>query len=129
MYEFFINVRNEKFFINCISKFVVPNLNVRAAADADKKPETFRRGLLSRCEKVQKTNDCCLLVILSSLLLLFIIILHQEFNTRVEPTTFQHLPPDERLEAEFKAKLRVVGLMQFIGELANRALLPEKVFF
>jgi hypothetical protein len=67
----------------------------------DERKETFRRGLLQKCQR--------------------------EFATPPDWSKLDGLEGDERQELEFKMKLRVMGNVQFIGELHNRQLLPESV--
>jgi hypothetical protein len=67
----------------------------------DERKETFRRGLLQKCQR--------------------------EFATPPDWSRLDGLEGDERQELEFKMKLRVMGNVQFIGELHNRQLLPESV--
>jgi hypothetical protein len=67
----------------------------------DDRKETFRRGLLQKCQR--------------------------EFATPPDWSRLDGLEGDERQELEFKMKLRVMGNVQFIGELHNRQLLPESV--
>ena len=69
--------------------------------EGDDRKVTFKRGLLSRCQT--------------------------EFAKEVDWSKLEGLEGDERTEMEFKMKLRIMGNIQFIGELHNRQLLPESI--
>lgn len=71
-------------------------------AEGEEKPVTFKRILLHRCQ--------------------------EEFNAQVNfDKELEGLEGEDRIEKEFKLKFRVMGNVQFIGELHNRQLLPESV--